>query len=742
MSNLTSTNPGTQAAAAEDPLSASSASHASYSAEPIVCTKCGKSSAPQSRFCGDCGVRLWEPCPKCSVATAINRRFCGGCGESLSDSLEQSMSEVEELLVASEQLALKGRFVEAFGMLEGVSLVEHTQLLPLSQRVAIKLEELQQRREDAVSQTQVLTEETKSLNQAGSVRKALAKATEVPEGLRNAELRELIKTLALRVGQADELRKQIKQGLQAKEFEGLAAAAEKLSELEPEDTQVKQLAEQLGAKQAQIDLHTATQLLQKACVALRQCDYGKAGQLLARMPDTELSEKHQEVRRGASERVWLATNLARMQYVDGVAMKLAERFSKLQPQDPKAQALVEMLSKRRREGLKANPGQPIVWRKANADSPLLGSPTELAPMPDSLARYAVGHGLNPAQLSVAYGLGLQALGEAKHALDLTPKKKSWLPALNKKKPRAAAGGSWGIDMGASALKAVKIEREEQGKIVVAQALVIPYDRPGEDRRKPELPFETPAYMTAALDKLMTEHDLSNAGVAISTPGPWTLSRSFRIPMLSDAKFAEAVRYEARMRIPLEPDSVVFDQIVTELPKEDEFDQRAVTLVACAKSHAEAVLRRFESRKVKSLQLTSDCVALLNTLEAIDPSDEPDGAVALVGVGAKTTNIAVRHARGSWVRGLYHGADTYDHLLVKGLQTSWDVAEKQRREPWRGRWLHEGDALLGVAMVELASAVGRYLTQIESEESIQINRVYVCGGGSAQLGLMRRLRLGE
>lgn len=295
------------------------------------------------------------------------------------------------------------------------------------------------------------------------------------------------------------------------------------------------------------------------------------------------------------------------------------------------------------------------------------------------------------------------------------------------------------------MKAVLLQRDEgEGeKLAVAEAVCIPYSRPGEDRRKAELPFASPRYAAEALDKLFADRDLSNASVVIGAPGPWTLARQFKIPWVDESKFEEAVRYEARMRIPLEPDSVLYDQIVTELPEEDGLATRSVTLVACSKHHVESRLELFNDRKVKSLQVTSDCAALLNTAKSLREKEEADSdaVIAMVEIGAKTTNLAISHPGGVWVRGLYHGADAYDHRLVKGLQLGWEAAERTRREPWRGPWIHQIDRMLDDDFGELVATLRRNFAQFENEEKSQIGRAFFSGGGAAQLGLMRRLALG-
>lgn len=730
MTNPTASDPATQ-------LNHSSAGHAAHAGAQVVCAKCEHANSAQTRFCGECGARLWEPCAACGEPTVVDRRFCGGCGESLDEALQRLIDAMQAALADSEGLAQEGRYVEAAALLEPIRLVEHTALTPLSKEIDRQRSELDDRRKAAVESLSSQLDSAKQLLAAGELRKAFAAVDQTPIALRNNELRDLHQTLKGRIGQADQLRVQIKRGLKEKQFEGLAAAAQRLLELEPADPQVVQLAEKLRSKQSQIDASTSVALLQKACAALRSCDYGTAHQAIARMPGGELNDEQQKVLRGAKERVWLATHLARTRYLDAVCLKAAERFAKLQPQDEKAGSLVESLAKQRRDSMAAAPGQPIVWRKKAPPESRLGAPLLLAPTPKLLAAPAAAKGVPAGQLMTAYGLALQSIGEADHCLNLTPKKKSWL-ASRPRRAKPAPGGGWGIDIGASSLKAIHLTRDADGELSVESIVCLPYERGGDVRSKPELPLGTPGYVGEAIGKFLEDRDLSTAAVTIGAPGPWTLSRCFQLPFINEAKFDEAVRYEARMRIPLEPEKVVFDRIVTPLPEETDLDARAVTLVACASNHVTTLQERLERVKCKSLQITSNCVALLNVARALQAESAAADAVALIDVGAKTTNVAVAHAGGCWVRGLYHGADLFDHALVKQRQIGWDAAERLRREPWRDAWMHEVDECLAHTADDLAAALQRNLAQFHNESVATIEQHLLCGGGAQQIGLLRRL----
>lgn len=705
---------------------------AAPSGETLTCPQCENVNGAQTHYCGQCGVRLWEPCPSCGQRTAVNRRFCGGCGVSISESLKATCEQAESALDACDALAERGYFADAIVRLEELSLGEHTQVAELSDRVRRKAAELADRRQAAVETMDGLLAEAKQRAAEGDNRTALQLALRTPEGLRNTELKELVKTLEQRVRQADQIRAHLKESIRREQYEGLLEAAEKLLELEPQDPKVVDLATRLRQKQQRLNEVIGVQKLKAAIDALKNCDYGRAQRLLEQIPDVEFNAEIQQKLDGAQERAWLARMIALTHVAGEGFLKAAERFARLQAHDPKAKELYANVTRAVKQAVKADPGQPVRWRPPSSKAVVV---CEVARAPKPLGEYCAEHNLPASQLGIAYGLALDGVGAARYPADLRPRKQGWLAGRGRR-TRGAGRLAWGIDFGASALKAVLLERDAEQRLRVMDAACVPYQREGEDRRKAELPFGTPPHIHAALDRFFSEHEAATAPIVVGVPGPWTLARGFRLPVIEPAKLDEAVTYEARMRIPLPPDDLLVDHFSHELQEQDDLPQRWVTLIACSKSHYETLRTRFDGRKIKGVRVSSACTAQLNWLAAIEqPSDA--GAVALVDVGAKTTGVTIVHDHGCWMRGLYHGADGYDHLLVKGKTLGWDAAEGMRRQPWKSTWMHEIDAQLAPGMDELISVIGRSFGQFTQEQHCPISKVLLGGGASSQLGLLSR-----
>ena len=82
---------------------------------------------------------------------------------------------------------------------------------------------------------------------------------------------------------------------------------------------------------------------------------------------------------------------------------------------------------------------------------------------------------------------------------------------------------WGIELGSSAVKALKLIRDGDG-VSVADFAYIPHKRPLSD---PDVDEQDA--MRVALGTLVTQKDLSKASIAISVPGHSSFARFAKLP---------------------------------------------------------------------------------------------------------------------------------------------------------------------------------------------------------------------
>ncbi|MEM6655897.1 MAG: pilus assembly protein PilM, partial [Planctomycetota bacterium] len=711
----------------------------------INCVKCGKVSDESSRFCGGCGARLWEPCPACETVNPIDQRFCGGCGLPIEEALATARREAETVLNDAKQKCEQGHFVDAIQMLDGIKIASHSGLDDLREHVQAQSKEFSERRESVASSADSVLEEARALAESGRIRQALEVAKRIPSALRGLELRTLCDDLEPRVDELRRLRKQVQQGLAEKDYAGVYGPVKRLVEIDPTDDKMNALAAKLDSQRAKLNRAEGRKHLKSALAALKACDYRAAEKHLAKAPEGEMDEKTAKALAGARERVWLAHQLARAPFANEALVAVADRLAKLQSHDDKVAQLRLELMRRWKEGIRNDAGRPIVWQKPAEDEPGL----DVAPLSggESASKRLAKKGYPFGQFAVAFGLAIQASGGAEFDIDLAPKRRSWSSRLSLGRGRKkGAAVAWGVDIGSHSVKALRlVVPESGGDPVVDEVVLAPVSRDDADTNG-RTDSSLPAGAAEAVAKLLAEQDFADAAVAVGMSSALTLGRFFELPRTTPSKFEEAIRYEARARIPLDPEEVEFDYAETEVTGPSrtrgskQVDGEAtpivrVALVGAARTHVEKRIALFAHAGAQSVQVTSDGVALANACraDAGGTATRADDPVAIVNLGAKTTNVAILFARGCWFRGSYFGCDHFDRELVGQLKCSWQKAEETRRRPSRATWMHQVDDALQPAFEGCAELIERTLAQFENEEGCSVNRVLLCGGGAEQFG---------
>src|SRR5262245_24463115 len=113
-------------------------------------------------------------------------------------------------------------------------------------------------------------------------------------------------------------------------------------------------------------------------------------------------------------------------------------------------------------------------------------------------------------------------------------------------------GAWGIDIGHSALKALRLEVIEGVPTATAFDYV-------EHPKILSQPDADPDQLTReALEKFLSRNKIKGDLVAASVPGQSGLARFVKLPPVEEKKIGDIVKFEAKQQIPFPLDEVVWD----------------------------------------------------------------------------------------------------------------------------------------------------------------------------------------
>lgn len=245
---------------------------------------------------------------------------------------------------------------------------------------------------------------------------------------------------------------------------------------------------------------------------------------------------------------------------------------------------------------------------------------------------------------------------------------------------AETRAAWGIDIGQSALKALKVRHIESAGQVVAEAFdYIPF--PKILSQPDAIPEEI---VPEAMQTLLSRNDLKGDAVAISVPGQTALARFIQLPPVEMSKLHEIVKYEARQQIPFALEDVIWDyQPLGAGMEESGFLLDAeVGLFAMKKEQVHQQLRPYNNAKVEVDLIQIAPLALYSYVSvdemAIRRDDDAAGGddeyFIVLDMGCDNTTLMVSNGYKIWIRNVPIGGNHFTRALTKEMKLSFAKAE--------------------------------------------------------------------
>ena len=242
----------------------------------------------------------------------------------------------------------------------------------------------------------------------------------------------------------------------------------------------------------------------------------------------------------------------------------------------------------------------------------------------------------------------------------------------------ASSSAWGIDIGQSALKAVKLQYvESTGQVMAAAFDYIQY--PKILTQPDAVPEEI---IHDAMKTFLSRNNLQGEQVAMSVPGQTSLTRFIQLPPVEAKKVHQIVQYEARQQIPFALEDVVWDyqRLGSGIEEGGFLLDAEVGLFAMKRDALSQAMRPYVQHKVELELIQIAPLALYNVLcydELGQRPGTPDADhdfVITLDMGCDNTTLMVSNGKKIWVRNVPIGGNHFTRALTKEMKLSFAKAE--------------------------------------------------------------------
>lgn len=269
---------------------------------------------------------------------------------------------------------------------------------------------------------------------------------------------------------------------------------------------------------------------------------------------------------------------------------------------------------------------------------------------------------------------------------------------------AASNSCWGIEIGAFAIKAVKVEGEP-GSVRATDLAVIPH---AKVLSTPDI--EVADVVRVSLGTLVSQYDLTNSQIAVSVPGASAFARFAKLPPVSPKDVPNLVNFEAQQQIPFPLDEVEWDYqtFVTKDSPEVE-----VGIFAITKDKIAERLATLADANISPDFLTISPIAAYNAMAYDLGFDESMPGTIIADVGTTSTDLIIAEPGRIWIRTFPLGGHHFTQALVDAYKLEYAKAERVKIEGQEGRNWEAAAKAMRPVFTDLAQDITRSIGYYQS-----------------------------
>ncbi|MFO0376188.1 MAG: type IV pilus assembly protein PilM [bacterium] len=268
----------------------------------------------------------------------------------------------------------------------------------------------------------------------------------------------------------------------------------------------------------------------------------------------------------------------------------------------------------------------------------------------------------------------------------------------------ASNACWGVEVGAGALKAIKLVRDGDD-VKVADFAYVPHTRPLSAPETDEADAKR-----LAVGTLVSQKDLGRASLAISIAGHSSFARFAKLPPVEPKKIPDIVKFEAVQQIPFPIDDVQWDYQTFVQPGSPDVE---VGIFAITTEKVNEKLAKWQDVSLTPDILTLSPLAAYNALAYDMGFSESMPGTAILDIGTTSSDLIVAEGGRMWIRTFPIGGHQFTEALSTAFNISYVKAEKLKKEAENGQYARQILQAMRPVFGDLAQDVQRSLSYYQS-----------------------------
>ncbi|MDP7030528.1 MAG: type IV pilus assembly protein PilM [Phycisphaerales bacterium] len=283
---------------------------------------------------------------------------------------------------------------------------------------------------------------------------------------------------------------------------------------------------------------------------------------------------------------------------------------------------------------------------------------------------------------------------------------------------ATAHAAWGIEIGAFAIKAIRLERGGD-EVAVSDFAVIPH------RKVLTTPdIDVGDVVRLSLGQLISEKSLEDELIVMSIPGHSSFARFAKLPPVEPKKIPDIVRFEAVQQIPFPIEEVEWDYQTFSSEDSPEVE---VGLFAVTREKVDELLDLYGEVGLSPEVLTLSPVALFNAMQYDQRLGDTDGATVFIDIGTTATDVVIADQSRCWIRTFPIGGNHFTAAIADAFQISHSKAEGLKKDVSTSKYAKQIMAAMRPVFTDLLQDLQRslgYFTNTRPE--VQITKMVGTG----------------